>query len=64
MPQLLSRSSRAHELQLLSLPWSLCSTRGAVAMRNPHPAMKRSRCSLQLEQARTQQQKPSPTTNK
>ena len=50
----------AHALQLLKpkCPELVSTTREATAMRNPHTAMKKSPCSLQLEEALTQQRRP------
>ena len=60
------RSGWAHEPQLLSLQvWSLCSaTRETTKVRGPHTAMKSGPCSLQLEKALTQKQRPNTTKNK
>ena len=57
---------RAHSLQLLepmSLEPVLCNEREDTAMRSPCPATKSSPCSLQLEKAHMQQQRPSATKN-
>ena len=60
------RSNWAHEPQLLSLHvWSLCSaTREAATVRGPRTARKSGPCSLQLEKALAQKQRPNTAINK
>ena len=73
VPQLLSLCSRACEPQLLSphtttteahVPRAHASQREATAMRSPCTTIKSSPCSLQLEKARTQQQRPNAAKKK
>ena len=73
-PQLLSLHSRAHKPQLLSSHATTTEAhvprahalqqREATTMRSLHTATKSSPCSLQLEKAHAQQQRPNAAKNK